>query len=80
VLPKKSFLTPKSFSFFSGLTQQTVKKFVDSGEIKSVRIRGRRLIPIAELDRFAFQLELFEQDSDEISNTSSAVLRKKVGR
>jgi len=80
MLPKKAFLTAKSFSFFSGLTPPTVKKLVDCGEIKSVRLRGRQLIPVAELDLFALQLELFDDDPGQPFNNSSAVPRRKVGR
>jgi excisionase family DNA binding protein len=80
LLAKKAFLSAKSFSFFSGLTRQTVNKLVDSGEIKSVLLRGRRLIPIAELDRFTLQLELFDDHSGEPSNSSSSDPRGKVGQ
>lgn len=70
MLTNKVLLSLKEFSFFTGLTLQTVAKSVASGEIKSIRVCRRSLVPVAEVERFALQLELFPEP----------VHRKKVGR
>lgn len=70
MLTNKVHLSLKEFSFFTGLTLQTVTKLVASGEIKSVRVGRRQLVPVAEVELFAVQLELFAE----------SVQGKKVGR
>ena len=66
MLSNKVFLSLKEFSFFTGLTLQTTTKLVASGEIKSIRVGRRRLIPIGEVELFALQLELFALEEDPI--------------
>jgi len=80
VLAKRAFLSAQSFSFYSGLTVHTVNTMIDSGEIKSFRFGRRRLIPVAELNRFALQLELFDDESGQQLISSSTTHRKQVGR
>ncbi len=80
MLAKRAFLSAQSFSFYSGLTVHTVNTMIDSGEIKSFRFGRRRLIPVAELNRFALQLELFDDESGQQLISSSTTHRKQVGR
>jgi excisionase family DNA binding protein len=49
----KAFLSVIEFSFLLSLSPRTIAKLIASGELQSVRIGRRRLIPSSELDRFA---------------------------
>jgi excisionase family DNA binding protein len=80
MLSNKVLLSPREFSFFTGLTLQTVTKLVASGEIKSVRVGRRRLLPVAEVKLFALQLELFPEQDHSVGVGTQSVHGKKVGR
>jgi excisionase family DNA binding protein len=80
MLSNKVLLSLKEFSFFTGLTLQTITKLVASGEIKSVRAGRRRLVPAAEVELFALQLELFAEPDHSGGLGPQSVHGKKVGR
>jgi excisionase family DNA binding protein len=53
LLSNKVLLSLKEVSALAGLSLRTTTKLIASGEIKSIRVGRRRLVPRDELDRFA---------------------------
>ena len=39
-----------------GITRSSMYKLLDDGRIRSVRLGGRRIVPVEEADRFAAEL------------------------
>jgi excisionase family DNA binding protein len=54
--PEKRFVSVEGFSRAIGVSRSTGYTLLDSGQVRSVRFGARRLIPTAELDRFADEL------------------------
>jgi excisionase family DNA binding protein len=69
VLSSKLLLSLKEFSFLAGLSPRTTTKLVVSGEVASIRVGRRRLIPKSALLRFVQR-----------NHSTQSVPRKKVGR
>ena len=72
MLSTKALLSLKEFSFLAGLSLRTTTKLIASGELKSIRVGRRRLVPHTELERFAKQ--------DHSTVEANTVHQKKVGR
>ena len=72
MLSSKVLLSLREVSVLAGLSLRTTTKLIASGEIKSIRVGRRRLVPRDELERFARQ-----DHSTDLHEKS--VLRKKVG-
>jgi excisionase family DNA binding protein len=53
VLSTKVLLSRKEFSFLTGLSLRTTAQLLASGQLRSIRVGRRRLIPRAELNRFS---------------------------
>lgn len=70
LLSTRIFLSCKEFSALTGLSLRTIAKLLVSGELRSLRVGRRRLIPRAEMHRFGAR---------DHSTTPSAS-GKKVGR
>ena len=69
LLSNKVLLSRKEFSSLTGLSLRTTASLLASGDLRSIRVGRRRLIPHTELERFA------ERDHPALS-----VQRKKVDR
>lgn len=80
LLTNKVRLTLKEFSFFTGLTLRATTELVSTGEIKSIRVGRRRLIPVGEIELFALQLELFTLKELAPTLAAKSVHGKGVGR
>ena len=65
----KVLLSRNEFSSLTGLSLRTTASLLASGDLRSIRVGRRRLIPRTELERFA------ERDHPALS-----VQRKKVDR
>ena len=55
-LPEPRFVGVPEAQVVLGLSRTSVYALLDSGELRSARVGGRRLIPVVELDRFAERL------------------------
>jgi excisionase family DNA binding protein len=53
VLGNKVLFSRKEFSFLTGLSLRTTALLLASGQVRSIRIGRRRLIPKVELSRFS---------------------------
>jgi excisionase family DNA binding protein len=53
VFSHKALLSLPEFCFLASISLRTVAKLVASGELRSIRIGRRRLVPYSELERFA---------------------------
>jgi excisionase family DNA binding protein len=73
MLSSKVLLSLKEVSVLAGLSLRTTTKLIASGEIKSIRVGRRRLVPRDELERFA-------QRDHQTDQREKSVLQKKVGR
>ena len=80
MLTNKVRLSLKEFSFFTGLTLRATTELVATGEIKSILVGRRRLIPVSEIELFALQLELFTPKEHSPALGTKSVHRNKVGQ
>ena len=55
-LPEPRFVGVPEAQVVLGLSRTSVYALMDSGELRSARVGGRRLIPVVELDRFTESL------------------------
>jgi excisionase family DNA binding protein len=69
MLSSKVLLSLKEVSHLTGLSLRTTTKLIGTGEIKSIRVGRRRLVPRDELVRFARR-----------DHSTQSVPRKRVGR
>jgi excisionase family DNA binding protein len=53
---KREFVTAVELAERIGISRSSGYALLDSGEVRSVRIGGRRLIPIEEADRYVDDL------------------------
>lgn len=49
----KVLLSLPEFSFLASISLRTAAKLIASGELRSIRVGRRRLVPHSELERFA---------------------------
>lgn len=70
---QKVLLSLREVSGLVGLSLRTITKLIGLGEIKSIRVGRRRLVPRDELERFA-------RRNHPTENRGKPVPRKKVGR
>jgi excisionase family DNA binding protein len=68
----KALLSLPEFSVLAGISPRTTAKLVANGELRSIRIGRRRLVPYSELERIA------KQDHSTVEVPS--VRQKKVSR
>ena len=68
----KALLSLPEFSFLAGISIRTTAKLVATGELRSIRVGRRRLVPHSELERFT------KQDHSTVEVRSAH--QKKVGR
>lgn len=73
MLSNKVLLSLKEVSVLAGLSLRTTTKLIASGEIKSIRVGRRRLVPRDELERFA-------RRDHSTGLQEKSVLPKQVGR
>jgi excisionase family DNA binding protein len=73
MLSPKLLLSLKEVSSVLGLSPRTTTKLIASGELNSIRVGRRRLVPHRELERFARRDHL-------TGPRKQSVPRKKVGR
>jgi excisionase family DNA binding protein len=67
----KILLSRREFSLLTGLSLRTIAKLVASGEVDSIRVGRRRLIPRSALDRFV-------KRDHSISQPTTVALRSKA--
>jgi excisionase family DNA binding protein len=53
LLSNKVLLSLPEFSVLTSISLRTAAKLVASGELRSIRVGRRRLVPYSELERFA---------------------------
>lgn len=53
MLSNKVLLSLPEFSVLTSISLRTAAKLVASGELRSIRVGRRRLVPYSELERFA---------------------------
>ena len=68
----KALLNLPEFSVLASISLRTAAKLVASGELRSIRVGRRRLVPYSELERFATK--------DHSTVVANSVHQKKVTR
>lgn len=71
MLNQKVLVSLKEFSVLTDLSLRTTNKLIATGELKSIRVGRRRLIPRIEIDRFA-------RKDHSVRVTPTAALRRKA--
>jgi excisionase family DNA binding protein len=72
VFSYKALLSLPEFSVLASISPRTTANLVANGELRSIRVGRRRLVPYSELERFVKQ--------DHSTAKARSVHRKKVGR
>lgn len=72
MLSNKVLLSLPEFSVLASISLRTTATLIASGELRSIRIGRRRLVPFSELKRFV--------EKDHPTNAGHSDRRKKVTR
>lgn len=72
MLSNKILLSLPEFSVLASISLRTSAKLIASGELRSIRIGRRRLVPYSELERFV--------KKDHPTSAAHSDRRKKVSR
>jgi excisionase family DNA binding protein len=72
LLSNRVLLSLPEFSVLTSISLRTTAKLISSGELRSIRVGRRRLVPYSELERFT--------KKDHSTVEAHSVHQKKVGR
>ena len=72
MLSNKVLISLPEFSVLASISLRTTAKLISSGELRSIRIGRRRLVPYSELERFT--------KKDHSTAEANSVHQKKVTR